>query len=203
MFGAIGQSEFRDGVPSAFNSPCPHRSDLPSTLGPAGQSLPNILHNQVCSFSTLSPVSQYERRNKYGQSITLPKSSRACNMIVQNTSPLLRYYKLDVRDNIPMRAPSDTVDVGNQICIPPIHPLVPSFKSQDIGDQLPSCPTLNTPTSFVPEMPPNKGKCKPSQIPQAGILNMSKHKLSAAETSLLKKGLSFVPTPPKISRPNY
>ena len=32
---------------------------------------------------------------------------------------------------------------------------------------------------------------------------LSKHGLSAAEILLLKKGLSFVPTPPKLLQPNY
>ena len=49
----------------------------------------------------------------------------------------------------------------------------------------------------------NKGKCESPQTPQEGLLNLSKHKLSLAEISLLKKGLSFVPSPPKIPQPHY
>ena len=40
-------------------------------------------------------------------------------------------------------------------------------------------------------------------IPQDGLVNLLDHKLSTAEVSLLKKGLSFVPTPLKITMLNY
>ena len=46
-------------------------------------------------------------------------------------------------------------------------------------------------------------KRKQAQTRQKDLANISNHMLSAAETSLLKKGLSFVPTPHKITTLNY
>ena len=40
-------------------------------------------------------------------------------------------------------------------------------------------------------------------MPQDGLINLSDHKLSVDEISLLKKGLSFVPTPLKITTLNH
>ena len=47
----------------------------------------------------------------------------------------------------------------------------------------------------------NKSKRVTPQTPQDGLLNLSKHVLSTAEASLLRKGLTFVPTPLRVTRP--
>ena len=63
------------------------------------------------------------------------------------------------------------------------------------NDTLPT--NLNTTTNTQPVA------SKERYIPQDGIVNLSDHKLSEAEVSLLKKGLSFVPTPLKITTLNH
>ena len=99
--------------------------------------------------------------------------------------------------------PKDIV-ACNQLCTLPVPPLVPlSNKRLSVCNQSPLGTVSGAPTSSVLNKSPNKREHNPTHVPRDGLLNLSKHELSAAETSLLKKGLSFVPTPQKIAQSNY
>ena len=62
---------------------------------------------------------------------------------------------------------------------------------------------INILTSKQPRLPTGEDDNKVSLRTHDGIANISNHKLSTADISLLKKGLSFVPTPLKISSINH
>ena len=83
-------------------------------------------------------------------------------------------------------------------------PLVP-VSDTCLGEcnQSSPCTFSDTPVNPVSNKPNNKKEHNPTHAPQDGLLNLStqdgllnlsKHDLSAAEISLLQKGLPFVPT---------
>ena len=76
---------------------------------------------------------------------------------------------------------------------PPPTP-VPNACPVECSRSLP-CTSPNTPDIPVSNKPNNKTEHNPAHAQQDGLLNLSKHDLSGAEISVLKKGLSFVPTP--------
>ena len=92
--------------------------------------------------------------------------------------------------------------VAYRLC-PPVPSLVWPPKGCNVYNCPPSDQTPSLPTSPVHKQDTSEEKRKSPHTPQEGLLNLSKHELSPAEISLLKKGLSFVPSPLKIPQLNY
>ena len=102
-------------------------------------------------------------------------------------------------------------------CTPDLFASAPPLRSRlTCGQPLPypnSCtpteveplpyPNSCTPTELEPHKSLSNRDCNFPRMPQEGLLNLSRHRLSVAEVSLLKKGLSFVPTPLAMSRPRF
>ena len=207
-----GQREPLDGIPNALNTLCFYRCGLPHVQGSVsepfkGQNVEDMCGVDVTGYSVtegtpvnVSTCSQAYASHMGGQCEPLDGIPNALN-----TPCFYRCGLPCTQGSVSELSKGQNVEdvCGVDVTGYTVTESTPVNVSTCSQACAPHVPALAPPPDSLPHKSPNKNKRNASGIPQDGLLNLSKHVLSTAEALLLRKGLSFVPTPLKVTSPKF